>query len=196
MFETFKRIWGNLSLIAIACAVLGVAMLLYPTLFLQLACYVVGAVLIAYGVLGILGRLHEKTIHIPLLFVSIVSIAAGIFVITHPKAISSILPTIFGLILLCDGLVNIRHGIGLRKFGDSSGTWVLVLGIITVILGAYLLFQPYQVAAFSLRMIGAALLYNAISDALILMRMHKANKKYQQTIIDVQARPVKDEEDL
>lgn len=197
MFETFKTIRGNMLMAAVCCMALGLALLIFPDTFLNVACYVIGALVIAYGVISILGCVHDKQMRMGTIVLSIIAAAVGIFIITQPKMISSILPIIFGLLLLLDGVFNVRHGIGLRKFGDTSGTAVLILGIITVVFGAIILINPYTTASLAFRLIGIALIYNALSDLFILFRMSRANKKYEekQKIIDVDARPVDDDEE-
>lgn len=196
MFETFRSIRGHMLTGAVGCLVLGVVLLLFPDAFLQVACYVIGALFIAYGVLGILGCVRERAIRMLTVVMSVVAAAVGIFIITNPRLIGSILPIVFGLILLLDGLLNTRQGIGLRRFGDPSGTTVLILGVITLVLGVVILLNPYATATVSFRLIGAALLYNGLSDLLILLRMNRAHKTYQkQKVIDVEARPVDDDEE-
>ncbi|MDO5785460.1 MAG: DUF308 domain-containing protein [Eubacteriales bacterium] len=196
MFETFRSIRVNMVMAAVGCLALGIALLVIPDLFLQVACYVTGAVLIAYGVLSLLGCVREHRMNILTGFVNVVAIGVGIFIITQPKMISSILPIIFGLILLLDGILNLRHGIGLHRFGDPSGKTVLVLGIITVLFGAVILFHPYSTAKMTFRVIGIALVYSGLSDFLVIFRMNRANRTYEnQKIIDVEARPVTDEEE-
>lgn len=196
MFETFRSIRSNLIMVAIGCLALGAALLIFPDMFLHVACYVVGALLIAYGVLSILGCVRDHQVRIGTILVSVIAAGVGIFVINQPRTISSILPIVFGLILVLDGVFNVRHGVGLRCFGDPSGISVLILGIVTVAFGAVILLNPYSTATFTFRLIGIALLYSGLSDLIILFRMNRATKTYEkQKIIDVEARPVDDEED-
>ncbi len=196
MFETFRSIRGHMLIGAAGCLVLGVALLLFPDAFLQVACYVIGALFIAYGVLGILDCVRERVIRVFTVAMSVIAAAVGVFIIANPRLISSILPIVFGLILLLDGLLNIRQGIGLRRFGDPSGTTVLILGLITLALGVVILLNPYATATISFRLTGVALLYNGVSDLLIVLRMNRAHKTYQkQKVIDVEAHPVDDDEE-
>lgn len=196
MFETFRSIRANMIVAAIGCIALGVILLAFPDTFLRIACYVIGALLIAYGAVGILGCVREHMLHVPTVLISVVAAGVGIFIIAQPKIVSSILPIIFGLILILDAILNIRHAIGLHRFGDPSGKIVLILGVITLIFGLVILFNPYSTAKMTFRLIGIAMLYNGISDFLILFRMNRAARTYDnQKIIDVEARPVEDEED-
>ncbi len=196
MFETFRSIRVSMVIAAIGCLALGIALLVIPDLFLQAACYVTGAVLIAYGVISLLGCAREHKMNIWTGLASVVAIAVGIFIITQPKMISSILPIIFGLLLLLDGILNLRHGIGLYRFGDPSWKAVLVLGIITAVLGVVILLNPYSTAKLTFRMVGISLAYSGLSDFFIIFHMNRANRTYEnQKIIDVEARPVTDDEE-
>lgn len=196
MFETFRSIRVNMTLAAVGCLALGIALLVIPDLFLQVACYVTGAVLIAYGVLGLLSSVRTHSMNLFTGLVDVLAIGVGIFIITQPRMISSILPIIFGLILLLDGILNLRHGIGLHRFGDPSGKTVLILGVITVIFGAVILLNPYSTAKMTFRLIGIALVYSGLSDFLVIFRMNRANRTYEnQKIIDVEARPVTEDEE-
>lgn len=202
MFETFRHIRGQLLLVAIGSLALGILMLLQPGLFLQMICYVMGALLIAYGVIGILNCLKKHLARVfPIVFYVIVA-GIGIYVIAAPETVSSILPVIFGILLILDGMLNLRHGIGLRRFGDPGSITILILGIITVVLGAVILFHPYSTAQLTFRLAGAALAYNGLSDLLVLYRMNHANKIYRQrnpepkdNVIDVEARPVEEDKE-
>lgn len=197
MFETFRNIRKNMLTAAVGCMVLGLALLFFPNAFLNVACYVVGALLIAYGVICILGCVRDRWMRLGAILFGVIVAAVGIFMIANPRMISSIQPIVFGLILLMDGVVNVRHGIGLRRFGDPSGLSVLIMGVITVAFGAVILLYPYTTAAVTLRLMGVALLYSGLSDLIILFRLNRANRAYeeQQKVIDVEARPVDDEKE-
>ncbi|HIV68513.1 MAG TPA: DUF308 domain-containing protein [Candidatus Butyricicoccus stercorigallinarum] len=202
MFETFRRIRGSMLFGSAGSLALGTALLLIPDLFLQVACYVLGALLIASGVLSVLGSLRADGVRfgglrLGAVLACAVLVGAGIFVISQPRAISSILPIVVGLLLLFDGALNIRQGLGLRGFGDRAAMSVLVLGVITVVLGAAILLNPYSTAALTLRLTGAALVYSGLSDLVIVFRMNRASKTYEanRRVIDVETRPVEEEED-
>ena len=166
MFETFRSIRFHLLLAALGYIAVGAVMLFIPDQFLAVVCYVIGALLIAYGVIGMLMCWKNRTIRMAKIFIGILAIAVGIFVIAQPKAFTAVLPIIFGLILLLDGILNLRHGIGLKKFGDPGFLSVIIVGVITVVLGAIVLIHPYGTAKFTLRIIGVALIYSGISDFL------------------------------
>ena len=111
MFETFRRIRGSMLFGSAGSLALGTVLLLIPDLFLQVACYVLGALLIASGVLSVLGSLRADGVRfgglrLGAVLACAVLVGAGIFVISQPRAISSILPIVVGLLLLFDGVLH------------------------------------------------------------------------------------------
>ncbi|MDO4173151.1 MAG: DUF308 domain-containing protein [Eubacteriales bacterium] len=203
MFETFRSIRVQLLLLAVGCLALGVAMLLMPEFFLTAVCYVVGGLMIAYGVIGIIHCVRKQLLLVFSITGSVIVIGVGIFIITRPRAIISILPVIFGVILILDGILNVRHGVGLHRFGAPGNITVIVLGVITVAFGAVILWHPYTTAEMTFRLIGAGLVYSGLSDFLVLYRMNHASKVFDQrnaaqqrknNVVDVEPQPIDEEE--
>lgn len=198
MFETFRELRGQLLLAAIGSLGLGILMLLQPGLFLHMICYVTGALLIAYGVIGILNRLKKQRIFSMAFYVIVA--AVGVYIIVSPQTVSSVLPVIFGILLILDGALNLRYAIGLHRFGTPGDIMTLVFGVITVVLGAVILWNPYSTAKLTFQLIGAALAYNGLSDLLVWYRMNQAAQLYrkrvsQNRVIDVDVRPIDDDKE-
>ena len=196
MFETFRSIRFHLLLAALGYIAVGAVMLFIPDQFFAVVCYVIGALLIAYGVIGMLMCWKDRTIRMAKIFIGILAIAVGVFVIAQPKAFTAVLPIIFGLILLLDGILNLRHGIGLKKFGDPGFLSVIIVGVITVVLGAIVLIHPYGTAKFTLRIIGAALIYSGIYERDNPPEPKKKGQRHKKAkVIDVHAHPVDDDDE-
>ena len=66
MFETFRSIRFHLLLAALGYIAVGAVMLFIPDQFLAVVCYVIGALLIAYGVIGMLMCWKDRTIRMDL----------------------------------------------------------------------------------------------------------------------------------
>ena len=201
MFEQFRRSRRSVMSAALLFLILGAALTIRPDLFLKFACYIIGAVLVAVGVIRILEELRQSRKSILSLGLGVVLAAVGIVVITNPALVSSIIPIIFGLILLMDGVYNIRHAIGMHRYQEHTWSVMLILGLITLALGVLILLHPYGTAQLAFRIMGIALLYNAISDLFIYYHVGRAAKKYVDAdgvhdIIDVEGRPVEDDDEL
>ena len=179
--------------------VLGIALLIWSGLFLRFACNIIGALLIAFGAVTIIGELRMPGRSIFTMGFGVVITAVGIVIIANPEMVSSIIPVVFGLILLFDGLNNVRQALGLRRFEVGNWAFLLVLGIVTLVFGVVILLHPYGTAELAFRVMGAALIYNAVSDLIIAVQMNRTAKqagiyKEKGRAIDVDARPVDDDE--
>lgn len=199
MFESFYRMRKHVISAIILFLVLGIALLIWPGLFLRFACNIIGALLIAFGVVTLIGELRMPDRSMLTMGFGVVITAVGIVIIANPEMVSSIIPVVFGLILLFDGVSNIRQALGLRRFEVGNWAFLLLLGIVTLVLGVVILLHPYGTAELAFRVIGAALIYNALSDLIIAVQMNRAAKKsgiYKEKgrAIDVDARPVDDNE--
>lgn len=199
MFESFYRMRKHVLSAIILFLVLGIALLIWPGLFLRFACNIIGALLIAFGVVTLIGELRMTSRSMLTIGFGVVITAVGIVIIANPEMVSSIIPIVFGLILLFDGVGNLRYALGLRRFGTDNWVFLMVLGIVTLVFGAVILLHPYGTAELAFRIIGAALIYNALSDLIIAVQMNRAAKqagvhKEKGRAIDVEARPVDDDE--
>lgn len=199
MFETFRRLRRHMISAIVLFLLLGIALLGWPGLFLRFACYIIGALLLAFGVVTLLGEFRMPGRSVFVLGFGVIVAAVGIVVITNPEMVSSILPVVFGLILFVDGVSNLHHAFGLRRLAIGNWVTMLVLGMVTVALGVLILLHPYGTAELAFRIIGAALVYNALSDLFIVMQVNRAAKqtgvqKEKRRAIDVEARPVDDDE--
>ena len=200
MFETFKQMRPNLIIASFGWLAIGLLLLIAPNSCIEIACYVLGALFVAGGVLTILKTLKARVGGVGSVLFGILIIAVGIFIISNPDTIASIIPIIFGLIFLVDGCANIRHGLGMRGYDSSSWASVTILGLVTILLGLIILLHPYGTATLGLRLIGGFLLFNGLSDLFIINRVnHTARDVYNHDkrthLIDVNPQPVDDDEE-
>ncbi len=201
MLRQFRQARRTMLTAALLFLVLGAAMTIAPGMFIQVACSVIGGVLVAFGVLLILGELRRAEKHVVTMGMGVLIVAVAIVIIANPQMVSSLIPLLFGIVLLVDGVSNIRHALGMRRYGESSWTLMLLLGIVTLVLGVLILLHPYGTAELAFRIMGIALLYNALSDLFIVLQLHRASKKYvdkdgqEHDIIDIETRPVEDDDE-
>lgn len=199
VFESFYRMRKHVVSAIVLFLALGITLLIWPGLFLRFACNIIGALLIAFGVVTLIGELRMPDRSMFTMGFGVVITAVGVVIIANPEMVSSIIPVVFGLILLFDGVSNIRQALGLRRFEVGNWAFLLLLGIVTLALGAVILLHPYGTAELAFRVMGAALIYNALSDLIIAVQMNRTAKKsgiYKEKgrAIDVDVRPVDDNE--
>lgn len=199
MFQHFYAVRHGVMLSTVLLFLLGVVLVGWPGLFIEFACYILGGVLVAFGAVKVIEQLKQPYRNVFVMGFGIVVAAIGIVIITNPQMVSSIVPLVFGLILLFDGISSVRHSFDLHRYGDGKWVTLLILSLITVAFGVLVLLHPYGTAELAFRIMGIALIYNALSDAVMLHWVGRAAKEYGRTeekrhAIDVEARPVDDDE--
>lgn len=152
---------------SLAYVILGLVLLLFPDLTTGLICTAVGLILLAYGVVAVISFFAGSNGGFSFQFELVVGVFAaivGAIFLLKPHMILSILPTIFGLYILIDGLTNLKRGLDMRSYGYAGWTTTLVLSVVSLVLGAVILWNPFSTHLLLVRIIGASFLYEGIAD--------------------------------
>ena len=99
----------------------------------------------------------------------------GLFLL-KPHRLLSVLPIIFGLYILVDGLTNLKRGMDMRTYGYAGWTTTLVMSVVSMVLGAVILWNPFSTHLLLVRIIGASFLYEGVAD---LWATHTLDKLIQ-----------------
>lgn len=197
-----KRVKTNALISAALYTLLGLVLLIWPAPSTRLLCTALGLVLVACALVDIAIFLFHRdgslyaSIHLVL---GIILAAVGIWLLARPTLIAVIIPRIIGVLICIHGASDLRDAVTLRK--NSSSRWVtaLVLGLVTLVLGAVLVFDPFDAFTTVVRIIGAFLVYDGLSDLWITWAVGRAVKQAakdanaQRDAVDVEYRDTSDE---
>lgn len=196
MTNLLKKFKANEWISSPVFVVIGLLLLIWPGTSTQVVCMMLGGVLLLYGVIQIVMYLlaKEKTIyHQGMLVLGIILSVIGAWILLKPDMIIAAVPVIMGIIIVMHGVHNIVQGLQLKGL-DYEKWWVaFVLGIVTVVLGCVLIYNPFRVVNTVVRVLGAFLIYDGISRIWITSRVFKSRKSYEK-IIDAEAVIVEEEE--
>ncbi|MCR5715763.1 MAG: DUF308 domain-containing protein [Lachnospiraceae bacterium] len=181
MRDYFKRIKLNALISAIATLVLGIALLFWPATALTLLCRVIAIGLIIIGLSNMFTYVGaRKTASSPYSgIIGIIALLIGIWMYTNPESVVSIIPIIIGVIMLFHGLRDIQYAFETRR-NEGSFFGSILAGIISCILGLLCISHAFGVVAFTLQIIGIFLIYDGISDLIVIYRTSKSLKDLQQ----------------
>lgn len=189
MDNFLKKFKANDLLSSLIFVVIGLVLLIWPGTSTQVVCMVLGGVLLAYGIIQIVLYLFakEKTLyHQGMLILGIILSVIGAWILLKPEMIIAAVPVIMGIIIVMHGLHNVVQGLQLKGM-DYEKWWIaFALGIVTVVLGSILIYNPFSVVNTVVRVIGAFLIYDGISRIWITSRVSKS-RKIKEQIIDAEA---------
>lgn len=144
MKDLFKRITTSVLLLSILAFVIGLLMVVVPNASLQVIGITFGIFAILFGVVLIALDFALNNIYVPFFGIlsGVLSVIVGIVLIAMP----GILPTVFGIVLgiwiILSSVNIISIAIAVRK-GFSKWGLLLLLGIIDLVSGIIVLFNPF-----------------------------------------------------
>lgn len=194
MINYFKNLKANYTVSAVICMVVGLVLIIWPGTSTQVVCMVLGGVLLLYGIIQIVLYLiaRERTLYLQgMLMLGIVFSVLGAWILFRPDVIIRTVPVIVGLIIIVHGIHNVTQAFDLKRMNYNRWWIALLFGALTVVLGVVLVRNPFTVVNTVVRVIGAFLVYDGLSDAWIISRIFKTRKD-KETVIDAEAVEIED----
>lgn len=141
----------------------GLVLLLIPGTLNKLIGILIGGALLITGVLSIIKYTKENIAGSNLNLVSgILYAVLGVIIIIYPYSIINLVTICLGVYLIINGMLKLKLAFTLKNITDKwSGT--LVMGIITIVLGLLLIFNPFAGITIT-KLAGAFLVIVAVFD--------------------------------
>ena len=178
--ETLKKFRASSYAVSIVYIIVGLIMLLNPSFVSDAVNYVIGILIIIYGVIYSVSLYQKRDVEIYGKFdfvAGIVCISFGLFLIFNPDMLVSLIPFCTGIILLMDAIRFIVNSFKLKKYGFNSWKVNLVIGIIFLAFSVFIVIKAKDISLLLLRFIGAFLIIDAILDFFTEIRFRKIDKK-------------------
>lgn len=144
MKEYFKKITTSVLVLSIIAFIIGLLMAVIPGISLQVMGVVVGVFVIIQGCVLILLNFLAHSIYIPFygIMSGILSVVVGLILIAMPNALSTIFAIALGIWIILSSVNTISIAISVK---DAVSNWYLwlILGIIDLICGFIILFNPF-----------------------------------------------------
>jgi len=182
MGEFFKKVKVNSLITAILYTALGLVLLFWPGLTADVFCMALGIVLIACGVVDVILFLaHRGSVYASShLVLGIVLAVIGAYVMTQPGLVTKVVPRIIGVIVCIHGLGDVGDAVTLQHNGYARWGTALCLGLLTLALGAVLIYDPFDAFKTVVRIVGAFLVYDGISDIWIVSRVSRTLRQVKK----------------
>ena len=157
MFEKLRELKLNITMSAVLMVVLGIVLLFWPATVSVLIGKLVGLLLIVIGA-------------IQLIFV-------------NPKIVVSVIPIIFGILLVVHGVQDIAMAFEGRAFQVARWGVMLALGIVNILLGLICIACAFGIVNMIFAVMGIMLIYDGVTDMLIVHRVNKASRYVDSEIL-------------
>ncbi len=169
---------------------LGAVLLIWPLNALTVVCKAIGLVLAFGGIAGIVlylvGR-SKSFLAISGVTIGVILTVLGLWLFLNPEFLVALVPTIVGLILMISGLINLGEAFTIHRERGTGVLMSVILALLTLGAGALIFANPDAISAFIVKIMGIALIYDGISDLIIISRITGRVREAEQVIHDAQA---------
>lgn len=197
-----KLNWSTIILDLIYIA-LGVVFIIHPEGVESVLCYILAASVAVIGLLYLIGYFIQKVGESGRregngFAFGILLIILAIFIVAKQQLVISLVPFLFGVMVMIRGLMVIQNTFVLRRLGMNL--WIpLGSGLLSMGLGLFVMLFPFQTAAMLFILIGVGLIIGGISGiAQEIMTWHLSHQKAhaEERAKDMEGihRPAEDEE--
>ena len=119
--------------------------------------------------------------------------AVGVWIFLNPTAFTNFIPKIFGVFIVASGLLNLGQTISLVRYRYGLWWLSLIFALITIGLGAGLIYKAAEATELIVKVIGGFLAYDGVSNLWTASRVGKFAKVYEQAKQEAEAIDVKAE---
>lgn len=183
MGNILKRLKTNVVISAVLCILLGIVLVVWPDISMQIACTAIGIVLLVGGVVRLVQYfvVRDGSMYAQMnLIMGIVLAVVGVWIVLKPDKVLAIIPIIIGIVIVIHGLNNLQQAISLYKENYDKWWIALILGILTVGFGILLICRPFAALDTVVVLIGIFLIYDGLSDLWIVSRIYRTAKEFKQ----------------
>ena len=181
--KKFKSMYRTSVVFSIMLCLIGIFLLSKPEVTLHAISYVIGILLIVWGIIPIITFItnKEKESYLEFSFIcGVFSCLFGIIIMINPNIIGSIIPFLIGTWMIINGIIKLSYSITLNK--ESNATISIMISIIILICGLLLIFNPFGGAVVLTKLIGVFTIIYSLLDLIECFTLKRTVKKFNKDI--------------
>lgn len=174
--EVLKKFKSSTYAVSIIYVVVGLIMLLNPSFIGDAVNYILGILIIIYGLIYSVSVYQKKdagAFDKFDLLAGVICISFGIFLIVNKDVLYSLIPFCMGVILFMDAITGIIKGIKLKKLGLEKWWIILIINLVFMAFAIYIIVNSNAITELLIRIIGGFLIVDALLDFLMTFRINK-----------------------
>ncbi|MCI9140308.1 MAG: hypothetical protein HFI78_11555 [Lachnospiraceae bacterium] len=184
-----KKIRKSFIFTSLLYMALGIVLLVWPDISLNVVCFSFGVVTLLYGVVKLFMYVANRSdggffyqIH---LVVGVIAIALGVFFLMRPDIIISIFPIMIGLFIIFHSIVKVQGAFELRKVEYDKWWGILVAAIVTAGLGIIIVRNPFATVEAMVMAVGIILILDSLLNIASTIFASYIVKKYTKMVNEV-----------
>lgn len=191
MKEFFKKLRTAAYVTALLTIALGVVLVAWPMEVTGLICRVLGALLVVMGAVYIFGYFVEGR-GILAITGGLLFLLLGVWIFITPGSVVTLVPIVIGVVLLVHSLRDFQMASEAKQNGSDRWMILFLLALLNCVFGVVCICDSFGIVSVAVRILGIALIYDGISNMIIVYHTVQAVRYAAQKIapIDVDAREI------
>lgn len=184
----------NYFISAILTIALGAVLVIWPDWSGRILCYLLGAALILMGGIQLIVCIRAERIGFYSKFsmlMNIILILLGVWVCIRPDTVLSLVPVIIGIVMLIHGCMDLQFTMDIKHAGSGKWWIALIFALVTLTLGVFLVMHPFLAFEITMLIIGIGLLYDGISDLVLMIvaayAQHQSDKRIREFVANAES---------
>ncbi len=174
--------------ISIAFCILGLIMAIFRVPSITFLGVFIGVSMLVFGIVKLVGYFSKDLYRLAFQFdlqFGILLSALGIIILLKPEKTMSFICVLFGISIISDALFKMSIAFEAKEFGIKEWWLIFSLTVLTFIIGAIVVFRPYEAFEAMIILFGASLFTEGLLNLSVALRFVKIVKNQKPDIIEV-----------
>lgn len=182
MEKIFKSIVKSSFFTSVVLLILGILLFIKSDDTIVAISYLVGGIIIILGVLALVNYFKKNERDFSTSFniiYGIITIVFGIFILSNPKMVASVIPFVIGACILIKSSFKIAYSIELKNHNIDFWKGALITSVISALVGVIMVFNPFKTSVIVFKIIGAAIIIYSVLDIVSSFQFKKADFSFE-----------------
>lgn len=148
---------------------IGVLLIIFPSMLLKYSIYVMAAVLALVGAINIISFFVKKIgdENNNGLFTGLIALFLAFFVCWSQNEIKVLIPLVLGFVVVVSGILTLQEAVNTMRIKSMSWIPLVITALVKIGIGLFAILYKENTADFILRIIGAGCILSGLSDFVI-----------------------------
>lgn len=191
MREFLKQVRFAVYLSAVLTIASGIVLIVWPLEVTGIICRVLGALLVFMGAVYLFGYFVDGRGSLSVAG-GLMFLLLGVWIFLRPDSIAKLVPIVIGVVLLVHSLKDFEMASEAKHYGSTRWQLIFVLALLDCVFGVVCICDSFGVISVAVRLIGFALVYDGVSDIIIVHHTVRAVKDAAEKLepIDVESHEI------
>lgn len=175
MKKKFDKITNSIIIISCLLIILGIILILYPSISLRTLGIMSAIYLLVHGVTLLSLEMNFNKIFVPFenMLTGVLSIILGIVLFIKPENASVLITVAFGMWIIISSINNIKVAYFFRNVKEFPSVLMIVLGILDIFLGCLVILNPFESSITLTLYLGIMLIVHSVFNIIDMIILKK-----------------------